>query len=56
MHLIRTSARTDRPEFARISLEDWEFHYKGEDKGIHKGWSNTEDQKAAADYAKAIIG
>lgn len=41
---------------AGIPLDDREFHCKGEFKGIHKGRPNAEDLKAAADFAKGIIG
>ncbi|MBP5168773.1 MAG: flavodoxin [Oscillospiraceae bacterium] len=41
---------------AGIPLDDREFHCKGEFKGVHKGRPNAEDLKAAADFAKAIIG
>ena len=33
-----------------------EFHCKGEFKGLHKGRPNGDDLKAAADFAKAIVG
>lgn len=38
-----------------ISMDEREFHCKGEFKGIHKGRPNDEDMKAAADFAKRII-
>lgn len=41
---------------AGIPMDDREFHCKGEFKGIHKGRPNAEDLKAAADFAKGIIG
>lgn len=39
-----------------IPMDEREFHCKGEFKGIHKGRPNDEDMKAAADFAKRIIG
>lgn len=37
-----------------ISMDEREFHCKGELKGIHKGRPNSEDE-AATEFAKAII-
>lgn len=39
-----------------IPLDEREFHCKGEFKGIHKGKPDEEDCKAAAKFAKAVIG
>ena len=39
-----------------IPMDQREFHCKGEFKGIHKGRPNEEDLKAAADFARKIIG
>ena len=39
-----------------IPMEKREFHCKGEFKGIHKGRPNEEDLKAAAAFAKGIVG
>jgi len=39
-----------------IPLDEREFHCKGEFKGIHRGKPDEEDCKAAAEFAKAIIG
>ena len=39
-----------------ILMDKREFHCKGEFKGIHKGRPNEEDLKAAADFAKKIVG
>jgi flavodoxin len=39
-----------------IPVDDREFHCKGEFKGIHKGRPNAEDLKAAADFARSIVG
>lgn len=39
-----------------IPLDEREFHCKGEFKGIHKGKPDEEDCKAAAEFAKAVIG
>ena len=39
-----------------IPMDEREFHCKGEFKGIHKGRPNAEDLKAAADFARSIVG
>ena len=39
-----------------IPMDEREFHCKGEFKGIHKGRPNEEDLKAAAEFAKKIVG
>lgn len=39
-----------------IPLEEREFHCRGEFKGIHKGKPDTADLKAAADFARKIVG
>ena len=39
-----------------IPMDEREFHCRGEFKGVHKGRPNAEDLKAAADFAKKIIG
>ena len=39
-----------------IPMDEREFHCKGEFKGVHKGRPNAEDLKAAADFAKMIVG
>ena len=39
-----------------IKMDEREFHCKGEFKGIHKGRPNEEDLKAAADFARKIVG
>jgi flavodoxin len=39
-----------------VPMDEKEFHCKGEFKGIHKGRPNEEDLKAAASFAKGIIG
>ena len=39
-----------------ILMDTREFHCKGEFKGIHKGKPDEKDLKAAADFAKKIIG
>lgn len=39
-----------------IPMDEREFHCKGEFKGIHKGRPNDEDMKAAAEFAKRIVG
>jgi flavodoxin len=39
-----------------IKMDEREFHCKGEFKGIHKGKPDAEDLKAAAEFAKKIVG
>ena len=39
-----------------IPMDEREFHCKGEFKGIHKGRPNGDDLKAAADFARKIVG
>jgi len=41
---------------AGIPMDEREFHCKGEFKGLHKGRPNEEDLKAAAEFAKGIVG
>ena len=41
---------------AGIPMDEREFHCKGEFKGIHKGKPDADDLKAAADFAKQIVG
>ena len=41
---------------AGIPMDEREFHCKGEFKGIHKGRPNQDDLKAAAAFAKKIVG
>ena len=43
-------------EKAGITMDEQEFHCRGEFKGIHKGKPDEEDLKAAAAFAKKIIG
>ncbi len=38
-----------------ISMDEREFHCKGEFKGIHKGKPDEKDMKAAAEFARSII-
>ena len=38
-----------------ITMDEREFHCKGEFKGLHKGRPNEEDLSAAAEFAKAIV-
>ena len=40
---------------AGISMDEREFHCKGEFMGIHKGRPDGNDLKAAADFARSII-
>lgn len=39
-----------------IPMDEREFHCRGEFKGIHKGKPDADDLKAAAEFAKSIIG
>lgn len=39
-----------------IPMDNREFHCKGEFKGIHKGKPDAADLRAAAEFAKKIIG
>lgn len=39
-----------------IPMDEREFHCRGEFKGIHKGKPDAEDLKAAAEFAKSIVG
>ena len=39
-----------------IPMDEREFHCKGEFKGLHKGKPDEEDCKAAADFARKIVG
>ena len=39
-----------------IPVDEREFHCKGEFKGLHKGKPNADDLKAAAEFAKKIVG
>ena len=41
---------------AGIPMDKREFHCKGEFKGIHKGKPDEKDMKAAAEFAKGIVG
>ena len=41
---------------AGIPLDEREFHCKGEFKGIHKGKPDESDLRAAAEFAKKIVG
>lgn len=39
-----------------IQMDEREFHCRGEFKGIHKGKPDESDLKAAAEFAKKIVG
>ena len=39
-----------------IPMDEREFHCKGEFKGVHKGKPDENDLKAAAEFARRIIG
>ncbi len=49
----KVKAEADR---VGIPMDEREFHCRGEFKGAHKGRPNEEDQKAAAAFAKEIVG
>ena len=51
--LEKVKAEADK---AGIPMDPQEFHCKGEFKGVHKGRPNEEDLKAAAEFAKKIVG
>ena len=40
----------------RIRMDEREFHCKGEFKGVHKGKPDETDLKAAAEFARKIMG
>ncbi len=40
---------------AGITMDEREFHCKGEFKGLHKGRPNADDLAAAAAFAKSIV-
>ena len=39
-----------------IPMDEREFHCKGEFKGVHKGKPDETDLKAAAEFARKVIG
>ena len=39
-----------------VPMDEREFHCKGEFKGLHKGKPDEADCKAAADFARKIVG
>lgn len=39
-----------------IPMDEREFHCKGEFKGLHKGKPDASDLKAAAEFAKSVVG
>ena len=39
-----------------IPMDEREFHCKGEFKGVHKGKPDENDLKAAAEFARRVIG
>ena len=39
-----------------IPMDEREFHCKGEFKGLHKGKPDASDLKAAAEFARSIVG
>ena len=49
----KVKAAADR---AGIPMDEREFHCKGQFKGMHKGKPDESDLKAAADFARKIMG
>ena len=49
----KVKAEADR---AGIPMDEREFHCRGEFKGIHRGRPNEEDLRAAAAFAREIVG
>ncbi len=49
----KVKAEADR---AGIPMDAREFHCRGEFKGLHKGKPDEKDLKAAAEFAKTIVG
>ena len=41
---------------AGIPMDGREFHCKGEFKGLHKGKPDASDLKAAAEFARSVVG
>ena len=41
---------------AGIPMDEREFHCKGEFKGVHRGKPDENDLKAAAEFARKVIG
>ena len=39
-----------------IPMDEREFHCKGEFKGVHKGKPDEDDMKAAAEFARKVVG
>lgn len=56
--LLNSTLKKVAAEAAKVGIpvDEREFHCKGEFKGIHKGRPNEEDMKAAADFARKIVG
>ncbi|MBP0986252.1 MAG: flavodoxin [Oscillospiraceae bacterium] len=49
----KVKAEADR---ASIAMDDREFHCRGEFMGVHKGKPDEEDLRAAADFARSVLG
>ena len=49
----KVKAEADR---TGIPMDEREFHCRGEFKGLHKGRPDASDLKAAADFARKIVG
>lgn len=45
----------EEAEKAGVTMDEREFHCKGEFKGIHKGRPNADDMAAAARFAKSVV-
>ena len=49
----KVKAEADR---AGVPMDEREFHCRGEFKGLHKGKPDASDLKAAAEFARKIVG
>ena len=49
----KVKAEADR---AGVPMDEREFHCRGEFKGLHKGRPDASDLKAAAEFARKIVG
>ena len=56
--MLNSTYKKVKPEAekAGIQMDEREFHCRGEFKGIHKGKPDEGDLKAAAEFAKKIVG
>ena len=54
--MLNSTYKKVKADKAGIPMDAREFHCKGEFKGIHKGKPDEADMKAAAEFAKKIVG